>query len=125
MSRQDAGINEQIIKKAPIASACFMGLGQILYLKQYLRGAVFALLELIMLFFTVFESGTFIPNFRGPIVKSLVGLITLGDPKPDLPVKLRDHSIFMLVTGLIVLIVVVLYVAVYVFNIKDAKASAI
>ncbi len=125
MSRQDAGINEQIIKKAPIASACFMGLGQILYLKQYLRGAVYALLELIMLFFTVFESGTFIPNFRGPIVKSLVGLITLGDPKPDLPVKLRDHSIFMLVTGLIVLIVVVLYVAVYVFNIKDAKASAI
>lgn len=124
MKKKDVGINDRIITKAPIASACFMGLGQILYLKQYLRGALFALLEFIMLFFTVFQSGTLTANFKGPIVKALIGLVTLGDPKPELKVKDRDHSIFMLVTGLIILIIVILYFITYFFNIKDAKLSA-
>ncbi len=124
MSRQVAVIDKKLVNKAQTASAVFMGLGQIIYLKQYLRGAAFALLEALMLFFCLFEAGTFALNFKGPFVKSLIGLVTLGDPKPDLPVKLRDHSIFMMITGLIVLIIVIIYAVFYVFNIIDARRSA-
>ena len=74
-------IDPKIIKKAPIASACFMGLGQIVYLKQYIRGAFFAFLEAVMLFFIVFDPKNLSFNFQGPVVKSLVGLITLGEEK--------------------------------------------
>ena len=42
-------VNPDKLKKAKIASSCFMGLGQILYLKQYVRGALFALVEVVML----------------------------------------------------------------------------
>ena len=52
------------LKKAPIASSCFMGLGQILYLKQYVRGGLFALVELIMLFCIVWGSTKIIPANR-------------------------------------------------------------
>ncbi len=123
MSRQDT-VNSKIVRSAPIASACFMGLGHILYLKQYVRGALFALFEMIMIFLFVFESGTFIPNFQGPFLKALVGLVTLGDPHPELGVKFRDHSIFMMITGLIVLIVTILYILIYLFNISSAKNTA-
>ena len=125
MSQQDTVINENIIRKARVASSCFMGLGQIVYLKQYLRGIMFALIEFLMLFFCVFEAGTLIPNFKGPVIKSLIGLITLGDHHPELPVKLRDHSIFIMITGLIVLILVIIFAVIYFFNIVDAKRSAI
>jgi arabinogalactan oligomer/maltooligosaccharide transport system permease protein len=117
-------IDPKIIKKAPIASACFMGLGQIVYLKQYIRGAFFAFLEAVMLFFIVFDPKNLSFNFQGPIVKSLVGLVTLGEDKRHLPVKLRDHSIFMMITGLIVLIICIIYISTYIFNIRDAKKSA-
>ncbi|ULQ60949.1 sugar ABC transporter permease [Brucepastera parasyntrophica] len=124
MSKQDTVVNDKIITRAPIASACFAGLGQILFLKQYLRGALYALAEFLMIFFVVFDVKNLAFNFKGPIVNSLVGLITLGDAKPHLPIKERDHSIFMMITGLIVLIIVLLYICVYVFNIYDAKKSA-
>ena len=43
----DNTVNVEELKKAPIASSCFMGLGQILYLKQYIRGALFAIVEIV------------------------------------------------------------------------------
>src|SRR5574344_3047031 len=116
-------INAARIRKAPIASAIFMGAGQIFYLKQYVRGAFFAFAELLMLFFSIFEKETFIPNFKGPLVMSLYHLITLGDSHPELPIKQRDHSIFMMITGLIALIILIIYVCLYIFNIKNAKKT--
>lgn len=117
-------VDPTIIKKAPIVSALYMGLGQLIYLKQYIRGALFAFLETLMLFFVIFDLQSFKPNFQGPIVKSLVGLITLGEAKPHLGVKFRDHSIFMMITGLIVLIICIIYICVHIFNVIDAKKSA-
>lgn len=38
-----AVIDKSIIKKTSTASTCFMGLGQILYLKQYMCAAPFSL----------------------------------------------------------------------------------
>ncbi|MGP1523018.1 MAG: carbohydrate ABC transporter permease [Treponema sp.] len=124
MSKSNTRIEESLIKKATVASSCFMGFGQLLFLKQYIRGAFFALCEFVMLFFIVFESGSFIPNFKGPVVKSFIGLVTLGEPHPELPVKLRDHSIFMMITGLIALIITIIFICAYIFNIVDARRSA-
>lgn len=77
-----------------------------------------------MIFFCIFDPSSLAFNFQGPVIKSLIGLFTLGDPHPELPVKLRDHSIFMMITGLIFLVILIIYIAFYVFNIIDAKNSA-
>ena len=131
-------VNPQTVKLAPIFSGLFMGLGQLTVLKQYIRGAFFALAEIVMLLFTLFQfkveeiKGTvktvtkvfrFNPG-QSPIIQSLKGLITLGDKNDNLAVKYRDHSVFMLITGLIVLIITVIFIVLYVYNIKDAKKSA-
>ena len=54
-------VNPDKLKKAKVASCCFMGLGQILYLKQYLRGALFALVEVVMLCCIIFGAKKIIP----------------------------------------------------------------
>jgi ABC-type sugar transport system permease subunit len=105
-------VNPDKLRKAPIASACFMGLGQVLFLKQYLRGFILMAFETIMIL------------AHNSIFKGLIGLVTLGDPHPELPVKLRDHSIFMMINGLIVVIVLAIFFAVYVFNIINTKKNA-
>lgn len=54
-------VNPDKIKKAPLASSCFMGLGQILFLKQYVRGGLFALVEVVMLCCIIFGTSKIIP----------------------------------------------------------------
>ena len=56
-----SNINPAKVKKAPFASACFMGLGQILFLRQFIRGAILMLFELVMLCFVVFGTKKIIP----------------------------------------------------------------
>lgn len=120
----DTVIDKTIIHKARTASCCFMGLGQLIYLKQYVRGIVFALTELCVLFLIFFDQTTFQLNGKGPIVRSLIGLITLGDPKPNLPVKLRDHSIFMMISGLITVLFLLVFIGLYIANVIAAKKAA-
>ncbi|HAH60782.1 MAG TPA: sugar ABC transporter permease [Treponema sp.] len=100
------------LRKAPIASACFMGLGQVLFLKQYLRGFILMAFEVILIL------------AHSSIFKGLKGLVTLGDPHPELPVKMRDHSIFMMINGLIFLIILAIFIAVYIFSVISAKRDA-
>lgn len=96
-------------KKVKVVASCFMGLGHLLYLKEYVKGILFALTELVFI--------ALIPFFYGKIHN----LITLGDYKPDLPVKLRDNSIFMLIDGILVLAVIAIFVIVYVISVKSAE----
>ncbi|WP_242965322.1 carbohydrate ABC transporter permease [Petroclostridium xylanilyticum] len=98
-------------EKAGVLSILFMGLGQ-LYNKQYFKGFFFALIEIffiiLMLPFTV---------------KSLRGLITLGDtPQKMVNGKIiqGDHSIFLMVFGIISLLVLFIFAVIYVINVKDA-----
>lgn len=98
-------------KKVTVMASCFMGLSHILCLKEYVKGALFALLEILFI--------AMIPFFSGKIVN----LITLGSPQPDLPVKLRDNSMFMLIDGILVLSVIAVFVAVYVISVKSARSS--
>lgn len=91
-----------------VASTAFMGLGQITMQKQYLKGALYALVELVVLL----NASAF--------VRAITGLITLGDPQPELPIRQRDNSIFMMVEGIIFLVLLLIFIALYISNIRDA-----
>lgn len=61
----DSTIDEETkarLNKAPILSACFMGLGQIVCLKQYVRGALYALVEVVFILAIIVGSKSIIPN---------------------------------------------------------------
>ncbi len=98
-------------KKIKVSSICFMGLAHLLYLKEYVKGAIYAFLELVFI--------AFCPLF----VKKLIGLVTLGSPQPELPVRLRNNSMFMLIDGILVLAVIAVFIAAYVISVKSASRS--
>lgn len=98
-------------KRLLITSILFMGLGHLLYLKQYIKGAIYAAIEIVML--------VMLPT----VITKITGLITLGSPKSELAVKLRDHSIFMLIDGVIVIAAVVLFFVLYYISVKGALSS--
>ncbi len=90
-------------------TACaFMGLSHILYLKDYVKGICYALLEVIFLVCLPVS------------VTKLIGLVTLGYPQPDVPVKERNNSVFMLIDGILFLALVAIFVAVYIISVKSA-----
>jgi arabinogalactan oligomer/maltooligosaccharide transport system permease protein len=91
-----------------IASLAFMGLGHIIFLKQYLKGVLLALIEIVMIIFS--------PR----VVTALAHLISLGDPKPGLPIRQRDNSIFMLIDGVMILAVLGIYLAIYLITVRGA-----
>src|SRR5690554_2666943 len=95
-------------KKVLISSILFMGLGHILYLKQYLKGLFYAFTEALFLIFL-------------PKITTVIGhLRTLGESQPHLPIKERANSIFMLIDGVIVLAVIVAFIAIYIISVRSA-----
>lgn len=62
--------------------------------------------------------------FRGPLVKSIAGLITLGSVQDTNLAKYKDHSVFMMINGIMALIVVGFFVVLYLMNINSAAKSA-
>ena len=98
-------------KKIKTASCLFMGLGHLLFLKEYFKGALFALVELAFL------------GFLPVTVRKLINLATLGTPQPDIPVKQRDNSMFMLIDGILILSIIAIFIACYVISVRSAKAS--
>ncbi len=98
-------------RKIKILACIFMGLSHIVYLKDYVKGFFFALCELTFL--------GFVPFF----VKKLIGLVTLGSPHPELPVKFRDNSIFMLIDGILCVSLITLFIIFYYISVKSAQSS--
>lgn len=91
-----------------ITSIIFMGLSHILYFKQYVKGLLFSLVEIIGICLTPF------------FIHKIYNLITLGFPQPDLPVKQRSNSIFMLIDGIMILAIVAIFVVIYIVSIRNA-----
>lgn len=96
------------LQRVRLVSCLFMGLGHIVYLKDYVMGIFYAAVELLTLV-----------NLPG-IINKLVGLVTLGEAKPDLPVTQRDHSIFMMIDGIMVIGVLILVAILYYVSVKSA-----
>lgn len=98
-------------KRILITSVLFMGLAHILWLKQYVKGAFFALAEIITLIL--------LPQIFGIIN----GMITLGEAHPELPVKERDHSMFMLIDGVMVCAALFIFLLLYIVSVRSALSS--
>ncbi|MCQ2612079.1 MAG: sugar ABC transporter permease [Treponemataceae bacterium] len=96
-------------KKIKITASCFMGLSHIVYLKNYIKGLLFALIEFVFI------------GFLPTIVGKLINLITLGDPQPNIPIKQRDNSMYMLIDGVLVLAVIAIFAVAYVLSVKSAE----
>lgn len=101
-------------KTAAFLSVIAMGFGQ-MYNRQYLKGVIFFSLHLVGVGFA-----TLLP-------RALWGIVTLGEQADHLEkvgkvyVNVRgDHSIFLLIEGMIVLVAMVVIVALYLANIRDA-----
>lgn len=92
---------------AMILSILFAGLGQ-MYNKRYLKGITFIVIELAFLI-TMVDSLNY----------GLWGLRTLGT------IPGTDHSIRLLVFGVLSLIMIIFTLALYVFNVIDARKQAI
>jgi arabinogalactan oligomer/maltooligosaccharide transport system permease protein len=90
------------------ASIAFMGLGHILFLKQRLKGFLLACIETVMIILS--------PR----IVTALYGMVTLGDPRPDLPIRQRDNSLFMLIDGVMALAVLGIFLGIYFVSVRSA-----
>jgi arabinogalactan oligomer/maltooligosaccharide transport system permease protein len=58
--------------------------------------------------------------FTPTVYKKIVGLITLGDPHPELPIKQRDHSMFMMIDGILILAVVFIFILLYYLSVQNA-----
>ncbi len=95
--------------KITLASILFMGMGHILYLKQYIKGAAYAFIEILFL--------CSIPA----IITKLINLVTLGSPQPDLPVKERSNSVFMLIDGILVIMIIAIFLILYFMSVKNAQ----
>lgn len=108
MKRNIESLSEKKVKRT---SLLFMGLAHILYFKDYLKGSVFALAELIFI--------VLIPK----IIININGLITLGSPKPHLPIFQRDNSTYMLFDGMITVIFILLFLLMYYISVKSARQS--
>jgi len=99
--------------KATIFSTLFMGAGQI-YNKEYFKAVFYGTIEIISLIF-------FIPYMQS----SIHGLITLGETPMHFVegISQGDHSIFLLVDGLIGLLALLMIVLLYAMNIVDARTT--
>lgn len=98
--------------KAALLSVLLMGLGQI-YNRQWVKGIIFVSVQLYVLIF-----------MRNYFAHGLWGLITLGEtPSKIVKGKLvqGDHSIFLMINGIISLLVLILLVLFYIYNIIDAR----
>lgn len=102
-------------KTATILSILIMGMGQ-LYNKQYVKGMLMLLLHFSGVYF-----------IAAKLSHAIWGVYTLGETKTELKKVgklyqqvMGDHSIFLLVEGLIILFIVAVLAGIYVANVKDA-----
>ncbi|MCM3662978.1 sugar ABC transporter permease [Mesobacillus subterraneus] len=94
-------------RRIATALSIIPGLGQ-LYNKQYLKGIAFLIL-----------TGAFFGVFADLLNMGLWGLFTLGEQTP------RDHSIFLLVEGILAVIVLIFGIGFYLFNLNDAYKNGL
>jgi arabinogalactan oligomer/maltooligosaccharide transport system permease protein len=98
-------------KNVLILSILFMGLSHIVHFKQYVKGLFYAFIEVLMLLW--------LPT----IISKLTDMITLGSPMPDVAVKFRSNSVFMLIDGVMTIAVVVMFLAIYVISVRSALTA--
>ena len=102
---QVPGLDE---KRVRLVALLFMGLAHITILKQRYKGYAFAVVEVLFLAASPF------------LIGNVIGMITLGEPQPDVPVRERDNSLFMLLAGVLACAVIAVFIAVYGISVRSA-----
>lgn len=114
-----------------LCSAVVWGSGQI-FNKQTVKGIVLFLSQCVFLFIELSTgtwkvlTGVAERTFRncGYFTKGIWGLITLGEiPRTDSSVLIYDHSIMLLVGGLISTTILLIFVGIWIWNIRDAYST--
>lgn len=90
-------------------SFAFMGLGQICY-KKYAKGIILMLIQILAIVYFVLKGA-----------KDFINLFTLGDvlSNPILGIE-GDNSMICLILGVLTLFILLIYLAIYVANVRDA-----
>ena len=90
------------------ASMVVMGLGQLMY-KQWAKGIMFLFIQIIFVVYLVLLGAT-----------DLFGFFTLGTKESNAWYGVEgDNSVVMLIMGILSILVIVLYIVMYIANIKD------
>lgn len=100
-------------RKAHLLSTLFMGLGQLIVTKEYIKGCFFAVIEIITLL-----------NIQ-KIITAINGLVTLGTVTgySGTDIVKNDHSIVLLIKGILMIILLLLVAGIYFMNMQDAKSA--
>jgi arabinogalactan oligomer/maltooligosaccharide transport system permease protein len=115
----------------PLCSAVVWGSGQYIN-KQKLKGLVFFLIQVIFVSIELFtRRGVYDPaiassRFRnaGYFTRGLWGLFTLGSiPRESSRQPVYDHSVMLMLGGIIALMVLLIFVAIWIWNIVDAHKT--
>lgn len=97
--------------KTSLSFAC-MGLGQLAY-KKVAKGLMYLFIQIGALLYFIFKGG-----------KDFIGLFTLGTVEADPWNGIKgDNSITMLILGLLSFIIIILYILIYISNVKDAYST--
>ena len=121
-------------KKNPILaglmSAFIWGSGQF-YNKQFAKGAVFLALQIIVIAVELLGGHYFHPYFHwryaGFLGRGLWGAITLGTQASVLTfdgLTPGDHSLMLLIQGLMAIMIIIIIVVFWISNVKDAIKTA-
>ncbi|MBD0380089.1 carbohydrate ABC transporter permease [Paenibacillus sedimenti] len=100
-------------KVAAILSVLSLGLGQ-LYNRQFIKGLILLCIEAVAIIY-----------FKSNLIRGIWGIVTLGETPRHLNKATGkfvdgDHSIFLMIQGLITILVLIVIIAIYVMNIRDA-----
>lgn len=91
------------------ASMLIPGLGQLLY-KRFARGILYFLSSALLIFYFIVRGAA-----------DIFGFFTLGDVEGNAWYGIEgDNSVVMLIMGILAILALILYIAIYVSNIKDA-----
>ncbi len=119
--------------KSLLLSVFLWGSGQIFICRQRFKGLLFLIMQMIFLSLEFF-AGYWFEYFTGVIPlekfslrlhggvfsKGIWGLVTLGEKAGG---KNGDHSTMLLINGVIAVILLTIFIAVYIGNLKDAYYS--
>ena len=115
-------------KKSLLLSIFFWGSGQIFVGKQRIKGMVFLLIQALVLGIELATGYWYewllglVPNFEmrlhaGFFTKGVWGIVTLG-VKPG--AKVGDHSMMLMISGIIAIMVLFVISLIYIWNLVDA-----
>ena len=115
---------------ATIMSALVWGSGQI-YNKQIVKGLVFLALQVGLIAVEIssgnYFSGAFEFREAGFFVSGIWGMITLGTQASELTwegLTPGDHSVMLLIQGIIAVLILFVFALIWLMNVKDANKTA-